>query len=1150
MKASRRERSAFGLRLRGRFESGWWGLSPHLVTPGVCPCGEAMDDPKRALLMFEAHVQNYRGDDPLDLWERYVQWVEENFAQNSEFLSTVLERLVKTFLDKKRYHSDPRFINCCLKFAEFNSEPHQFYEYIHSQGIGIRSSALYLAWAQHLEVQGDLQRVNAVFHQGIQNQAEPTEILHQQYSLFQNRFTGTHLPAQEPLHNSQILNQMPTKRLLQGSADPACIPKSQDSLSSVVQSSTHSKEPKIEQRIIISKSGYSVQQSSLASRSDVKQICMYCKDKLICGDSELSFEELRAQKHKQMRKQKEWVNEDKEYLKKKEADAFEEQLLKQKMDELHKQLAEVMKTSQENTATLQGRSEAHPVFMRSSANLRQETTGPYQPRNQQPSVNTRDQQPMASPIVPSPAKNIPATSLLPKVNQGINCPLSLRPQPGTDFPFAICRKNANKVQEDPGENQDHHGAQANNSNMNVMPNPFQKHFVSSHALECKELSLNKSSNESKLYTGPQVKAETPSLYGVSTSHVTPNTSAGMIQATPSRVQPSPTVHTKEALGFIMNMFQETSHPEVSVEEDKLSSLNQDDDVFKDHSQKTIQPLGTWGVNDVPSVSPAFSIFEDGSKENAGLTQPKNKTLGIRFFGEQPTNRSASKPNEGFQATEPLDDCTIWGVRYNKTLAPSPNSTRDFTSAAQLASTPFNKISMDAWQALEDKENMIENESAGKTYDSCKEKLVENSKNQKLSIIQENGIENIWPVTMPPLPFTQHVVTEVPNHGIEEGLAMDVEPQEVSVEHPANCLQSKPSESPHVQDFIVENPWDDNLIQKFLSGLSKPISSYPNAFEWDYKLPTIKPKSEIQLGPWLTYVDSFLGEGAFAHVYEATQWNMNNTKKKQKVMLKVQKPANPWEFYIGTQLMERLQPSVHHLFIKFDAVHFFQNGSMLVGSLYSYGTLLNAINLYKNTTEKVMPQALALYFTIKILHMIEQLHGCEIIHGDIKPDNFIIGERFLEQDNGIDNLSHGLALIDLGQSIDMTLFPKGTAFSAKCETSGFQCVEMLSQKPWNYQTDYFGIAATAYCMLFGTYMKVKNDQGVWKPEGIFKRIPNSEMWNDFFHIMLNIPDCHHLPSLESLREKLKAVFQQSYASKIKSFRSRLIVLLLECKRSRK
>lgn len=50
----------------------------------------------------------------------------------------------------------------------------------------------------------------------------------------------------------------------------------------------------------------------------------------------------------------------------------------------------------------------------------------------------------------------------------------------------------------------------------------------------------------------------------------------------------------------------------------------------------------------------------------------------------------------------------------------------------------------------------------------------------------------------------------------------------------------------------------------------------------------------------------------------------------------------------------------------------------------------------------------------------------------------------------ENVDHGLVLIDLGQSIDMDLFPAGTAFTARCLTSGFQCTEMLSGKPWNYQ----------------------------------------------------------------------------------------------------
>ncbi|PNJ19982.1 BUB1 isoform 12, partial [Pongo abelii] len=56
--------------------------------------------------MLEAHMHSYKGNDPLGEWERYIQWVEENFPENKEYLITLLEHLMKEFLDKKKYHND------------------------------------------------------------------------------------------------------------------------------------------------------------------------------------------------------------------------------------------------------------------------------------------------------------------------------------------------------------------------------------------------------------------------------------------------------------------------------------------------------------------------------------------------------------------------------------------------------------------------------------------------------------------------------------------------------------------------------------------------------------------------------------------------------------------------------------------------------------------------------------------------------------------------------------------------------------------------------------------------------------------------------------------------------------------------------------
>ncbi|XP_069869350.1 mitotic checkpoint serine/threonine-protein kinase BUB1-like isoform X2 [Dipodomys merriami] len=926
-----------------------------------------MDNQENVFQMFEAHMRNYKGSDPLEEWESYLQWIEENFPDNKDYLILSLEHLMKEFLDVKKYHNDPRFINYCLKFAEYNNDLHQFFEFLYNQGIGTLSSPLYIFWAGHLEALGELQHASAVFRRGIQNQAEPRELLQQQYRLFQARLTETRLPAQagtsEPLQNAQILNQAIASKS-SPEKNPAYVSKSQSSEVSGAISSACNKEPNMEQRVLmISKSQCSAHSSSAAS-ADVQQVVMYCKEKLIRGDSEFSFEELRAQKYNQRRKHEQWA-------------------------------CEIQKVA-----------------------------------------------------------------------------------------------------------------------------------------------------------------------SVSSFHTTPNTSLGMVQATPSKVQPSPTVHTKEALGFIMNIFQAPTIPDVFDDKDEWTSLNQNEDEFEAKFQKNATSSGVWGINKIMSLSSAIPIFEDGNQENYGLPQPKNKPPGSRTFGERSVSRFPSKQNEMPHTEEFLDDSTIWGTRCNKTLAPSPKSTRDFTPAAQLVSTPFHKLPADSEHMLEDKENMVTTQGTCATLNSHDEKRVQPPKDRKFGVIQDKSpVQTFLPdmssasVHQPRQPAKGDVLTHEAVGILEarkhRGSDLDImeHPSDASPALQAQWTQISSLGNVNAAKFTVENPWDNDLILKLLSGLSKPVSSYLNTFEHQYKLPTIKPKTEFQLGPSLVYVNCLLGEGAFAQVYEAILGDVNEVKNKQKCILKVQKPANPWEFYIGTQLMERLKPTMEYMFIKFYSAHLFQNGSILVGELYSYGTLLNAINLYKNTPEKVMPQAIVISFAIKMLHMIEQVHSCEIIHGDVKPDNFILGNRFLKQDDD-DDLAAGLALIDLGQSIDMRLFPKGTTFTAKCETSGFQCTEMLSSKPWNYQIDYFGVAATVYCMLFGTYMRVKNVGGVWKPEGLFRRLPHLEMWEEFFHTMLNIPDCDHLPSLDLLRQKLKSLFQQHYSSKIRTLRNRLIVLLMDYKRLRK
>lgn len=149
------------------------------------------------------------------------------------------------------------------------------------------------------------------------------------------------------------------------------------------------------------------------------------------------------------------------------------------------------------------------------------------------------------------------------------------------------------------------------------------------------------------------------------------------------------------------------------------------------------------------------------------------------------------------------------------------------------------------------------------------------------------------------------------------------------------------------------------------------------------------------------------------------------------MLKVQMPANDWEWHCLTQVQERCSTLSHPLtgsgldwtggFMAAPRCYTYRDGSVLVTqyqviqllwagrSLLNVqkpspikilklelhrtapqrmGTLLDLVNLTKNA-DKAITEPLALHLTAELLGLIEILHSCRIVHADIKPDNFLV-----------------------------------------------------------------------------------------------------------------------------------------------------------------
>uniref|UniRef100_K3WKL9 Protein kinase domain-containing protein n=1 Tax=Globisporangium ultimum (strain ATCC 200006 / CBS 805.95 / DAOM BR144) TaxID=431595 RepID=K3WKL9_GLOUD len=176
----------------------------------------------------------------------------------------------------------------------------------------------------------------------------------------------------------------------------------------------------------------------------------------------------------------------------------------------------------------------------------------------------------------------------------------------------------------------------------------------------------------------------------------------------------------------------------------------------------------------------------------------------------------------------------------------------------------------------------------------------------------------------------------------------------------------------------------------------------------------------------------------------------------------------------------------------------------------------------------------------MLHSIELLHRAKVLHGDLKPDNWLIvpgcTSAILSGPRNSDKAdckyrAGDLSLIDFGRSIDLTFFPEGTTFIGDCHTKGFQTTEMISNKPWTKQIDTFGICATAHCMLFGDYMDVvccKDRSGVehWAIKKTLKRYWGVDMWKEFFDTLLNVKSCEDQPSLPQLQQRFENYFESN------------------------
>ncbi|XP_051941251.1 mitotic checkpoint serine/threonine-protein kinase BUB1 beta [Hippocampus zosterae] len=138
---------------------------------------------------FESELRLYNGDDPLDVWDRYIKWSEQMFPRGGKEsnLSTLLEQAVTRYTDEKKYHDDPRYVDLWIKYAGHCLQRLDIYRYMKAQGIGITQASFYIAWAEELENGGNFLKADLIFQEGLRMFAQPLDRLQQFHRLLQAR---------------------------------------------------------------------------------------------------------------------------------------------------------------------------------------------------------------------------------------------------------------------------------------------------------------------------------------------------------------------------------------------------------------------------------------------------------------------------------------------------------------------------------------------------------------------------------------------------------------------------------------------------------------------------------------------------------------------------------------------------------------------------------------------------------------------------------------------------------------------------------------------------------------------------------------------------------------------------------------------------
>ncbi|KFM10517.1 Mitotic checkpoint serine/threonine-protein kinase BUB1 beta, partial [Aptenodytes forsteri] len=1019
---------------------------------------------------FESEIRFYSGDDPLDVWDRYIKWTEQTFPQGGKEsnLAAILERAVKALNEQQRYYKDPRYLNLWLKFGNCCNEPLDLYSYLHSQEIGTTLALLYITWAEVLEARGSFKKADLIFQEGLQRKAEPLDKLQSHHRQFQTRVSRQTLLELEETSDEKDVGVL-------GAAEP--------------------------------------QRSSLADlkgrgKKKVRAPISRVGDALKATNQHRSFQTLTSQQ----------LSSNPGFA------VFDEN-----------------SASGPEIPVLTPQSWTAPPAPRAKEN--ELSAGPWNSgRRPRSSANSGIEVPCPLPsFTPYVEESAQQQVMTPcKIEPSINRVLSAR-KPGNE--------------EDPLQRVQNH-QQDTQEKKEVVMYCKDKVYAGVEEFSLEEIRAEiyrkkaKKKTEEEMQAIAQKKEEIKRKIEELERKLKKKDDDKQQQP---REQPTEITEASPPLGLQGFTFSSAAEvgekqpqlqSEFQVSEDtqlhkpSCSEDTQRGSVFLDsedeqEEQRDEASLGKKGFFKCHLPATFFSIFDESStlaNQNiscsADHTQKSaRRPLAVRKPSDSLTAKENVPPEacDELNGIEPLtEDAIVTGSYKNKTLCANPEDTCDFARAAHLASTPFHgvvaqRVPAPAFSQGVLKEDCPESKSAPLNQETlvCEGAYNEALCVNKLSPIMEASLED----------------TRSSGSSVSSGSSLSSVTQVSTIKYlhipeKLELAQSLPAETVTDSggDDVTQFLWSAEQRKKLLDPMPESLTASSDFHLETGALPVMEFEKDVELGNETYCIKREYWTNEEYKMFFAIPANFPQLDAKG-FAIKVYSQPVPWDFYITLQLKERLNTDFDQSFSENCSCYLYQDGCAILHRDINRFTLGDVIRGCKSITEEVI-----LLVVYNLLGVVEKLHKAEIVHGDLSPEVFFLGDRICDPFAN-DEMTRALKIVDFSHGLDLRLQSQVSLPNSFPISQTPHGQQLLAKSSLPYQVDLVGIADIVHLMLFGDHVQVYQENSIWKISQNVSKTVDSDFWSKLFGRILNADGKSTVPLLRELREEISDMFDSCFQDRL-------------------